>query len=67
MAYGLKEMALDALKGKLEVAPEELSTGRYKICKACPSLLGTGRCELCGCKMSIKVKLTKATCPAKKW
>lgn len=67
MAYGLKEMTLDALKGKLEIAPEELSKGRYEICQACPMLAANGRCNLCGCKMSIKVKLTKATCPDKKW
>ena len=67
MAYGLKELTLDALKLNVTVAPKELSDARYAICKECPSLKNTHKCGQCGCYMPVKTKLTKATCPAKKW
>ena len=68
MAYGLKEMTIDALTGNLQVAPEELSKARFAICEQCPFLnTTTKKCQRCGCYMPVKTKLTKATCPVKKW
>lgn len=68
MAYGLKELTLDALKLNVKVAPVELSEARYAVCLVCPSLgKDTKKCGQCGCFMPVKTKLTKATCPAKKW
>ena len=41
---------------------------RLNICRACPELVKvTKQCLKCGCIMSAKVKLEKATCPLGKW
>lgn len=73
MAYGLKELTLDALKLNVQIAPEQLSTARYAICAGtdtspkCEFFLPNKKCQRCGCYMPAKTKLTKATCPVKKW
>jgi hypothetical protein len=41
---------------------------RLSICNKCPKLCKqSGRCELCGCFVTIKVKLDFESCPAGKW
>ena len=77
MSYGLKDLVKGALTGNIPTAPESTANARIAICEACPHLrsnMGKGftridgaRCNLCGCYMPVKVKLLKATCPAKKW
>ena len=65
--YGLKELTLDALRLNIQTAPEELVKARYAVCEACPFLTAAKKCSRCGCYMPVKTKLTKATCPVKKW
>lgn len=68
MSYGLKELTLDALKLNVKVAPQELAKARLETCELCPKYVHTrGTCSACGCYMPAKTKLTKATCPLKKW
>jgi hypothetical protein len=58
----------DMLNPNIERASEEEAERRYSICKACPELISlTNQCKQCGCIMSAKTKLLKATCPLKKW
>jgi len=41
---------------------------RLSICNKCPKLCKqSGRCELCGCFVAIKVKLDFESCPSGKW
>ena len=65
--YGIKQLTIDALKLDVQIAPEELSKARLAICESCPFYLNTKKCQRCGCYMPVKTKLTKATCPVKKW
>jgi hypothetical protein len=58
----------DVLNRNIEYASEDISSNRYAICEACPSLLKlTHQCKECGCFMKIKVKLANAKCPLGKW
>jgi hypothetical protein len=59
---------LDLVNPNTEWADEGLSSSRYSICKSCPELIKlTTQCKKCGCFMSAKTKLQKATCPLGKW
>lgn len=59
---------LDLVNPNTEWADEDLSSGRYSICKSCPELIKlTTQCKKCGCFMAAKTKLQKATCPIGKW
>ena len=58
----------DMLNPNIERASEEEAERRFSICKVCPELISlTNQCKQCGCIMSAKTKLLKATCPLKKW
>lgn len=58
----------DLLNPNAEWASEEEAERRYSICKLCPELISlTKQCKQCGCVMSAKTKLLKASCPLKKW
>lgn len=58
----------DVLNPNVERASEEEAERRMSICLECPSLLKlTNQCKECGCVMSLKTKLEKATCPLGKW
>jgi hypothetical protein len=47
---------------------DETALKRYSICQACPELVKlTKQCKKCGCFMTAKTKLEKATCPLGKW
>lgn len=78
MTYGLLDLAKDAALGKVETVSEDIAAKRKALCDACPHLranipnkaltkIDGERCNLCGCYMPVKVKLAKASCPAKKW
>lgn len=69
MAYSLKDAVKDALKLNLQILPVEASDARFKICQACPfyNEKGNKKCSKCGCYMPVKTKLTKASCPVRKW
>jgi hypothetical protein len=56
------------LNPRIEYVAEDVSSKRYEICEACPSLLKTTKqCRECGCFMKLKVKLNNAVCPLSKW
>jgi len=58
----------DILNPNTEYVEESEATKRYDICKACPEFIDlTKQCKQCGCVMSLKTKLLKATCPLEKW
>jgi hypothetical protein len=58
----------DVLNPNVERSSEEEAERRMSICVECPSLLKlTNQCKECGCVMSLKTKLEKATCPLGKW
>lgn len=41
---------------------------RLTICKSCEKfILPTNQCRECGCIMTMKTKLTNASCPLAKW
>jgi hypothetical protein len=47
---------------------ESVAKERYDICLLCPELIqSTKQCKQCGCIMSMKTKLEKASCPIGKW
>lgn len=44
------------------------ATQRLNICNQCPNFSkNLGRCDVCGCFVSLKVKLEFETCPLGKW
>jgi hypothetical protein len=58
----------DLLNPNAEWASEEEAERRYSVCKLCPELISlTKQCKQCGCVMSAKTKLLKASCPLNKW
>lgn len=58
----------DLVNPNTEWASEEVANARYEICKTCPELIKLSKqCKKCGCFMSAKTKLEKATCPLGKW
>lgn len=58
----------DVLNPNIENVAEDISSARYAICEACPSLLkATKQCKECGCFMKLKTKLAGAVCPIGKW
>jgi hypothetical protein len=47
---------------------QSIVDSRMNTCNSCPELIElTKQCKKCGCVMSLKTKLTEATCPLGKW
>lgn len=58
----------DLLNPKQPRSNEELVAYRLEICKSCEFYKhATNRCGKCGCFMSMKTTLKKASCPVGKW
>ena len=56
------------LLDKENYVEEDISQERFSICKSCPELIKlTTQCKKCGCFMTAKTKLKKASCPLGKW
>jgi hypothetical protein len=52
------------------LAPEELQKERLDICSNCEfykESFGINVCDVCGCYMSMKVKIKQLECPKGKW
>lgn len=49
------------------LAKRDLQEQRYNICKTCDSFTSLKMCQECSCIIPLKIKLSKATCPLKKW
>jgi hypothetical protein len=63
----LKKVRDEALNA-VTLAPEEVATERFNICKACPELKAPlNICSQCGCLMGAKTKLKNVNCPLGKW
>jgi len=60
---------VSAVVNEKKIISDQLSAEkRLDICNRCPHLeKKMGRCDLCGCFVSLKVKLDFETCPAGKW
>lgn len=57
----------DLLKNK-SYTTKDIRNKRLDICKGCDSLFkATNTCKECGCFMSLKTWLKKASCPLDKW
>jgi hypothetical protein len=58
----------DLINPGIDRVDEETASKRYSICQSCPELVKlTKQCKKCGCFMTAKTKLEKATCPLGKW
>lgn len=58
----------DLFNKKMGRVPVDVKLERMSICRECPFLIKlTSQCKKCGCFMSEKTKLSKATCPIGKW
>jgi hypothetical protein len=58
----------DLVNPNTQYVTNKLQDERFSICKACPNFIkSTSQCKKCGCIMSLKTKLEKATCPINKW
>ena len=63
---GAKELfgiAKDLAKGKDISVPDEVFNSRYSECQKCPNLNKMGFCNLCGCAMALKCKVSTSKCP----
>ena len=55
-------------KGKpTDKVTSSLHERRVAICGACPKLLPTGNCSVCGCFVKDKAKYVGEKCPIGKW
>ena len=66
--YNIFHAAWDFLKGDLKFAPKSLAVERLAICNTCEMRNPTLKtCTICGCVISLKVKLKKSSCPMELW
>lgn len=66
--YGIKDIAVDLVKGKIEFSPPQDQKSRLDICNACPKLdKKIMQCTACGCFVKAKVKFKLSSCPLGKW
>jgi hypothetical protein len=58
----------DMSKGKNIFCPSNIVNERLSTCNTCPDFVrSTTQCRQCGCFMSAKTRLKKASCPIGKW
>jgi hypothetical protein len=54
--------------GKPIIAQKDKAQERLDVCNKCKDLdKNLGRCTICGCFVSVKVKADYESCPANKW
>jgi hypothetical protein len=65
----LREIAIKLMRGELPpLSDGELEAERLKVCDGCEHFRALAQqCKLCGCFMTLKVKLLESACPANKW
>jgi hypothetical protein len=58
-----------AITNKEKIISDKLEANRrLQLCNACPNLIKeSGRCDICGCFVSLKVKIAHEECPIEKW
>ncbi len=69
---GLSHTAVDTIgdisKGRNVFATNDIINQRLSTCNACQEFVrSTSQCRQCGCFMSAKTRLKKASCPLGKW
>jgi hypothetical protein len=68
---GLKDIFFDSFvrikNGNDEKVTEQVYNSRMNICNACPKLLKTGNCGVCGCFVKAKTQYVDESCPINKW
>ena len=69
---GLSDTVVDTVgdmsKGKNVFCPSNIVNDRISTCNACPEFVRTTtQCKHCGCFMSSKARLKRASCPIGKW
>ena len=64
LAIFAKDTTKAAIKGERVRASPEDATKRYQLCLACPNFEAP-KCNLCGCKMGLKVQWETAKCADK--
>ena len=58
----------DLINPNINNVPEEQQKARMSICNSCPELIKLSKqCKKCGCIMTLKTKLSNASCPIGKW
>lgn len=68
MSYNVKDLAIDAMKGQVEYAPEHVAVNRMTVCKGCEHFQKLMQvCLKCGCYLPGKTKFSKSSCPVGKW
>lgn len=69
---GLSDTVVDTVgdmsKGRNVFCPPDIIQQRMSTCNSCPDFVrSTTQCRQCGCFMSAKTRLKKASCPIGKW
>lgn len=68
LAETAKNASNAIIKNKKITSDSQDTNQRLGICNKCPKLTkATGRCDLCGCFVFLKVKLDFESCPIGKW
>lgn len=68
MSYGLKEIAADVIRGKIQFSEKTLAEERIIVCERCEHFKKISRqCGQCGCFVDAKVKFLHSGCPINKW
>jgi len=72
MAQSLWQATAAFARAGCPVTDFEEFSRRLTICTACPhwdprGFVSSGRCRLCGCSTSVKLRLSTSSCPAGKW
>lgn len=66
--YGWLDATKDALTGNLKLANRTVIAIRQQHCKPCEMRnTTTNTCTICGCVLSLKVRLRDASCPMELW
>lgn len=63
------ETGIEAFRDNKKITSTSDNTKqRLNICNKCPNLSkNSGRCDMCGCFVHLKVRLDFESCPAGKW
>jgi hypothetical protein len=72
MAQSLWQATANFARAGFPATEYEEFKRRLSICASCPhwdnrGFVFSGRCRLCGCATSVKLRMATATCPAGKW
>lgn len=66
--YNIFHVIRDFIKGDLKFATKKIAKDRLSICNNCEMRNHTLKiCTICGCVISLKVKLKESSCPMDLW